>query len=60
TEVRLQLGRDLTSLHLPPHYFDVAHAVTDEICAAIEAEAPVAARTNARTKRHLRLVHTVD
>lgn len=60
TEVRLQLGRELTSLHLPPHYFDVAHAVTDEICAAIEAQAPIAARTSTRTKRHLRLVHSVD
>lgn len=60
TEVRLQLGRGLTSLHLPPHYFDVAHAVTDELCATIEAQAPVATQTNARTKRHLRLVHSID
>ena len=53
TEVRLQLGSGLTSLHLPPHYFDVAHAAMDEICAVIEAQAPVAQRS----KRHLRLIH---
>lgn len=53
TEVRLQLGSGLPSLHLPPHYFDVAHAVMDEIRAAIEAQTPVAPRS----RRHLRLIH---